>query len=523
MTVNKMSTRPALLLLLFSSLVCSSIAKSFVSVHIPFELHNRDGEEHAIAEFGFNQHHAGSISAYVYLIDSDLCETHQEDKNGTHTRYLYPATDGPKKSPFILMAKSGGGCSAVSKARRAQRDGAAAFIVAHQECRCSDKACTDAFGPTCIDEAAEIMVNDGSAGDVSIPSMLLYKNVANNIMDQLKKEQPVLIEFNWGLKDDTVDANPTVKFTLWTTAHDPLLDLETYRNFKTVSSALQSQAQFEPRFSLIPGERFKCNTQVDTSGPCDHLCTNHGRYCAVHAANLSGHAIVAETLRRACIWQEYDGADTSDDSTMTAYWDYLLYHVENCSSPHMYNNTECITAAYAAAKVDEAVVTKCMTDSGGLEENAVNKILEKELKLQEHSSVVALPALTIGHYVLDEASSWHLFEGLCRHFWTRNLTTTPDVCFQCAACGNLMGCLESGGTCVEYQKPTLPPASKGDSGGDKKKKKHGHGWTWFWIIFFAIAAGGGYYYYKKMQDNEGYERGRGGVLNSYFQLTGEEQ
>jgi hypothetical protein len=515
---------PAVLLVLLCSFLGfnSAQGKSFVSVQIPHELHNRDGEEHATAEFGFQQQHHGSIAAYVYLVDSTFCS----EKPGNTTRYLYPSTNGLKKSPYMLMALGGGDCTAVTKARNAQRVGASGLIVAHQDCRCSDKACTDAFGPDCVNETGEIMINDGSAGDVSIPSLLLYKTVANKIMDELKKDQPVLMEFNWGLKeDDDIAAVPTVDFNLWTTAHDPILDLETYRNFQTVTLALEPQAMFEPRFSLVPGSRFNCDKQVDTNGPCDHLCTNHGRYCALHAANLSGHAIVAETLRRLCVWKEY-GTNTSDPPRGSKmYWDYLLYHIEHCSAPHLYNDTECIQNAYTAANiVDSTVVTQCMSDSGGLDDDVVNTLLDKELTLQDHSSVVALPALTIGAYVLEQASSWNLFEGLCRHFWTRNLTTTPDVCFQCAACPNVIGCLESGGTCVDFKKPpTVAPASKGDSG---KKKKH-HGWKVFW--FFAIAAclGGGYLYHKKMQDNEGSYRGGagggGGILNGYFQLAGEEQ
>jgi hypothetical protein len=316
---------------------------------------------------------------------------------------------------------------------------------------------------------------------------------------------------------------------LWTTAHDPILDLETYRNFQTVALALEPQAEFEPHFSLIPGSRFHCDKQIDTSGPCDHLCTNNGRYCALNAANLTGHAIVTETLRRLCIWKEYGTSTSTADKTLpigsATYWEYILYHIEHCSAePPLYNDTDCIHNAYTAANiVDYGVVTDCMADTGGLDADALNTLLDKELTLQDHSSVVALPALTIGPYVLEQASSWNLFEGLCSHFWNRNLATTPDICFQCGACANVIGCIAAGGKCVEFKKPSVAPPSKGGS-SHHKKKHHGHGWKVFWFFVVVAGIGGGYVYYKETRDSAGGHRGAGGggILNGYLQLSGEE-
>jgi hypothetical protein len=183
---------------------------SFISVNIPFHLHNSKGEEHVEAEFGISG--SGSLASYVYLVDNYLCGVLAlGDRNNT-----YPKHPGPMKTPFILMGLSAG-CGAVAKARVAQLGGASALLIAHDVCRCSDKNCTDSFGPECTDEAV-VLVNDGSAGDVSIPSFLLYKSVATNIMEELKKDQPVLMELTWGLKVPTGPNPPPVQYHLWSTA-----------------------------------------------------------------------------------------------------------------------------------------------------------------------------------------------------------------------------------------------------------------------------------------------------------------
>lgn len=515
------------LLLLLTATLCgasnsTNSTGSRVSIHIPSALHHKEGEDHVKAEFGFKQSQSGSISAYVYYVETDdnFCNAIDYKSNGTEG---YPKHTGGMRSPYILVTGSSGGCSAVTKVRHAQEDGAAALVIMNDACRCDDKACLAQFGSKCVEDHQVFkMLNDGSGSDVSIPSFLLTKTAAHNVTTQLKANQPVLMELSWGLKSKHMCHDPPVEYSLWTTAHDPLLDLDTYKHYRTISTALKDSATFTPRFSVIHGPRFGCDKQAEHQGPCAELCTNHGRYCAVHARGLTGNAIVTETLRRLCIHQHYGKDDDNKKDSPTAYLDYLIYHLQHCSHSDKYADKDCIKSAMDAAKINTAIIEQCFTDSGPLDQDKPNGLLSQQLELQEQSGVVALPALTVGSRVLEDASSWTLFEGICHHFYTRNLTTTPDICFKCVTCPNTIGCLEKKGKCVDF-----PVPSKGDSGGGddnedhSHKKKKNHGWTVFWLLVVGLGAGGGFYYYKKMQDNEGFGR-PGGTLNSYFQLTGEE-
>lgn len=477
---------------------------SRIFVHIPFQLHNPDGFDHVQAEFGF-QHSSGSISEYVYFVDEPLCSPLTFNKTQG-----FPAHDQGFQTPFILLTFAGT-CSAVTKARHAQQIGAAALIFAGEHCRCQDQQCVDKFKDDDCIHKRPTLVNDGSGSDISIPSFLIYKSLAHELVDQLKnKNQAVLMGLLWGLKQDVGDTPDTIslRYHLWTTAYDPLLDLETLKNLKAVAKAFEDKAQFSPRFSVIDGSRFHCDKSLDENGPCDHLCTNHGRYCTVPAKNLTGHAIILETLRRLCIWRHY-----GENKRSEIWWDYMLYHKEHCSEPDHYGEEECLKNSLAHAKVDQHVVDECMKDAGDVDEDVSNGMLDEVIEKQKHSSVVSLPAITVNRKVLDHTSSWSLFETICREYWTSKSPTIPKVCETCSACANVMGCLEKG-HCVGFSNKDRIP----ETGGSSTKKQSHHGWKPFWFLSFCLLGGGFLYYYKHRD-----EYGEGvNPFHGYMQLRGGE-
>lgn len=488
----------------------SVLTESRVSIQIPFSLHNPEGEEHVHAHWGTPSHH-GHLGAFVYYIDGSLCYG-WDVTNGTNA---YPQNT-KLQSPFILMTKmQSAECSPVTLARQAQLFGAAALLLANDECRCNDSNCTAAYGPNCNPEPVVDLSNDGSAGDVSIPTFLIYKLRAEALIKELQtNNQPALVELAWGMPNKTMDAEkPKIEHHLWSTANDGLLDVITLQHFKTISTTLAPHgAHFTPKFSLVSGKRFGCDKQSET-GPCDHLCTNNGRYCALNAYHLDGHSILNETVRRLCVWQEYGSKATT--TGVATYWDYVIYHLEHCAQLY-YSDQHCLHDAYKHAKIDEKVINQCMADSGGTTEDKENSFLEQQLLDQQRAGVVTTPSVLVDDHPLEEANSFMLFEGLCRRYWARNWTTTPEVCYKCANCANHIDCLTSGGKCDENSVPKGLIPDDGNDGGSKKKKK-GHGWRFFWFFSFIGACFGGYVYVKKQQ-----EAGEAGVLNSYFQLNSDE-
>jgi len=517
----------------------SNSRNSKVLVHIPFNIHNASGFPHALAEFG-----AGtapwtggkSLAEYVYFVEASLCRpirdiTEGHPKRSDNHTWMTP--------PFLLLAEDGD-CSAVTKARHAQMSGASALLIADQKCRCSDAACLQRFNDTdCIPEDAPVLVNDGSGSDISIPTFQLFRGLSHDLKENLQKDQPCLVELQWGIPvedDDTTSddkKNHLPHFHFWSTAYDPLVSLEFYVNLKIVATALSDHVVFAPRFALVDGARFGCSGTANTND-CDHLCTNQGRYCTKHATELSGHAIVRETLTRLCIWKHYGDNDDSDsDDTDTPskikkdpekYWNYAIYHKQLCSAdPHNFADEKCLADGMKEAGIDAATIQQCISAAGDLEADNSNALLDAELLHLKHSSVHTLPALTVNRNVLQWTTAHSLFDTLCTEFWlSPAIKEVPKVCTQCASCPNVIGCLEHKGKCVEFDNEQRHPETgyKRTDGDDKKK---GHGWKVFWILTVLVATcGGAYYYYDQNRDRFGRRGGGGGRMNDYMHLPGGE-
>lgn len=429
-----------------------------------------------------------------------------------------------------------GPCSSVIWARRAQLVGAAALMIADNVCRCDDQACIDNFTAfDCRPAGQPVLINDGTAADVSIPVWLVPKMVGQRLIDSVKKQnQPVLVEYAWGLpptegKQAQEKVNNTVIYHLWTAAaHDPHLTSVNVQELHQVIQAFQGKLILEPKFRLLDGTQFNCPDFTDpSSSPCDHLCTNAGRYCAVHQKDLSGHAVVRESLRRLCIWKHYD---------QTAYWDYWLHHASVCSTPHLYADEECINQGLHQANINPSTIDDCMKESGDVESDKPNALLESMIEEQQFSGVVKLPAIKHSDTLsqLEHGASAHsLFESVCLHYYWRAKETNshwediPTICETCFECTNLIGCLEQG-KCVAFdhhEDNQDHGGGKGHKSSDSKSGRHPRrGWHFFWFLVFVGLAAYGYHYYQQQQGNMYRGAGAGGgLLGSYLQLSGADE
>jgi hypothetical protein len=414
-----------------------------------------------------------------------------------------------------MVQDSGGDCTAVTQARHAQAAGASAVVLAHGKCICMDKECTEHFKKeTSCDAETPFLINDGSGADIHIPAFMLFKLQAQNIQEQAKqKNQPILLELTWGLPitqqttpdndDDDKEAaknKPAVNVHLWASPRDAFLDEHAFQHLQTVMSAFTTQqAMFSPRFPLTDGTLFQCDQTAEVDGPCDHLCSNHGRYCLTHDKDLSGFVIVKETLRRMCIWKHYGEPLEKDAHKPEMYWQYIIYHRQHCNEPHHFASDECIQKAYQHAKIDQAVIEdQCMKDSGDVDADSTNSLLQEMMAKQSRSGIVGLPAITVNHKVLDEpASAFALFRTVCEHYWfgeSRNPAIgTPEICDICSSCPNVVGCIQEG-HCVAKSKEQKKQDAEDDKNKNKKKKRHG--WRWFFFLSFCVMVAGAWYYVK---------------------------
>lgn len=408
---------------------------SRLQVHIPKSMFREDGYDHREALFGIPPY-GGSITQNVYYADSDLCDPRVNTRGGFPTRVTDESGNMmPWPAPYILMVDRGG-CTFVTKVRNAQRSGAAGVIIADDTCLCS-------AGDTCVNEGFEcedrepIMADDGSGSDISIPSFLMFKQDADQLKDALFKDTMIQIQMSWALPtpDDRVE------YSLWTTPTEAVSrDFE--RQFQHAAVAFGKKAYFTPHMYIYDGVKSNCQG-ADGENQCYNLCTNNGRYCATDPDNdldegISGADVVKESLRRTCIWKTYGEKDGIGEE----WWDYVNEFMYRCASEGFFTDAQCIKDSFEKAKIDSKKIENCMEDSGGLEGDNQNSLLEDELIAKDTAGVVILPAMYVNRVTIRGGLEFAtVFGAVCAGFAAG---TVPSICQTCELCPDKLTCTIEG-------------------------------------------------------------------------------
>lgn len=442
------------------SIVVSGAATSRLEVQIPSDLNSRtkQGYDHRDALFGIPPYGA-SIHEHVYYTTDLLCGSSAaapgssipkwKQKKGDNVPQSYPDTKGkPWPHPFILMVDRGD-CTFVQKVRNAQHGGAAAVLIADNQCQCGATNCVLDKGAIC--EAEEpIMADDGSGLDITIPSFLVFKQDADKMKEVLKKNKPMRVEMSFSIPEPEA----RVEYDLWTTPNDPV-SIGFLTTFKEAAIALGDRAFFTPRDFVYDGVKAGC--QSNGQNKCYSLCTNEGRYCSTNpppGQNATGADIVAESLRRACIWKLY-----GQDGVGVQWWDYVSEFHNLCRTPtdFLFNNRACVSDAMSLADVNETDVNRCIEASGGLVKNAPNKIFDLQLNDKETAGAFLIPSIFINKApIRGELEYATVFRGICAGYAKGY---EPTICKHCANCLDEAGCVQQGGRCTagfyEFGQPTV--------------------------------------------------------------------
>jgi len=305
--------------------------------------------------------------------------------------------------------------------------------------------------PERLCEADEpLMSDDGSGSDIVIPSFLIFKPDADMVKEELiqnvNTKDQVRMEMSWSLpKPDN-----RVEYDVWTVPTHSL-NKEFLSNFGNIANALGSRAYFTPYMNIFDGAASGCHGFNDDGAICYTLCTNNGRYCASDPdgnlnRGISGADVVRESLRRICIWNKYG----ADDGIGTTWWNYVHEFTRLCNADADYfNNDNCVNDAYRHAKIlkdDIDEINSCMTNSGGLEGNVQNVLLDRQIKAKEKTGVVIFPAVVVNNVPLRGALTVNtVFEAICSGFADG---TKPTICNQCERCHNSQSdCIQDKGVC----------------------------------------------------------------------------
>jgi len=94
------------------------------------------------------------------------------------------------------------------------------------------------------------------------------------------------------------------------------------------------------------------------------------------------------------------------------------------------------------AKVDSKKIEQCMTDSGGLEADAQNTVLELQLLAKDKSGVVILPAMYVNRVSIRGSLEFPVvFKAICAGYASGTL---PTVCQMCSNCPDQKECIANG-------------------------------------------------------------------------------
>ncbi|OMJ73183.1 hypothetical protein SteCoe_28189 [Stentor coeruleus] len=360
----------AVLLLLLSS----ALAK--LTVIEPPDLKEKFSEREpgiipsSLANFG-NPPYGSHIIGRVY--------TYRSDQNITGCLPLPPlnfeSNSGVTNNPILILDR--GNCSFVVKVRNAQSIGASAVIIANN--REGD--------PEHI-----MMIDDGTAGNIYIPSMLISKD------NGIKLKSYVLIHPNNKVRVQMAFEMPNpdnrVEYEMWMSSeHDALREF--LADYSKHAQKLIPDTLMSPHYVLWYSiERSKegfINEHKD--------CISGGRYCApdpdLDSGPRTGREIVIENLRQLCLHKYL-----TEKKNVGLWWDYIA-EFKNCKGTDF--NAKCSDKVLSKIGVKSSIIEKCIEESviesgKGKDININdNKLLREERDAMIERGIFFYPALIINN------------------------------------------------------------------------------------------------------------------------------
>lgn len=314
--------------------------------------------------------------------------------------------------------------------RNAQHAGASGVILANSICDCGDWKCINYFGSVICEAVFQELVDDASASDVSIPSVLIDRIDAKAIKDLLINNETVLAEMEWST--GTLPGQ-RVEYELWMTPDD-VRSKSLLAEFKTVAQALGDRAVFTPHFRILDGNVLGCTK--DQGQKCHKLCTSSGRYCSpplssARAVGISGSDLAKESLRRLCIWKIYG----SSNGIGKEWWDYVYHFNNRCGLSKFFSDPQCLSNALLKARVDQNKLNRCMVDHK-------TELYDSQIETQLSSGVVTIPtAMVNGAKVSGSLTPGRFFDAICDSFAPSEM---PSPCIVCTGMPNPVPCLARG-------------------------------------------------------------------------------
>lgn len=310
------------------------------------------------------------------------------------------------EEPFILLVLRGN-CTFVTKVRHAEMVGAEAVIIRDNR----------------DEPRLPYMADDGTAGDVHIPSIMVNHEDGDSIL----AASGVTAQMTF-----TIEESDNVRIDFWTNSWDTITE-EFKEEFGDVVRALGKDITVHPQLLVLDGSHWGCDTPAHI---CGEQCTNGGRYCAVDpehhlGTGVSGANVIEENLRQQCL------ATVLSTSNQALWFNYTAQFNKECKDQW---TSQCSYGQMANLGIDTTQVQQCVTSSGGTTADAENSILKQQLGLIVQQGIQLIPTILIngeayrGGYSCPkphDAYSCAILRVVCAGFTDGN---EPAACFDSGGC-----------------------------------------------------------------------------------------
>ena len=310
------------------------------------------------------------------------------------------------ESEFPIFLLRRGGCSFVTKARNSQNAGAQMLIVINNN----------------NDDIHDlIMSDDGTGGDIYIPSALISLSDGNKIFDFLKKKKfgKISVEVDFNFEEN--EENEEIQIEFFFSSHEE----KAYDFIQNISNILNEfnndKISFIPRYVTHKSPKFNKENPVKIEN-----CFSKGKYCYFPkwSNNVAkANEILIEDLRQKCIFNLYNKRYSY------YYFDYMEDFYKECFNGKF--NSICSNKILKNIGIKVKEIENCISDSFGMKKyndinfDNENVIFEDEYSTITNYGLTNFPSVTINTVPIEGIIKIEkLIIALCYMSYNK-----PEFCF----------------------------------------------------------------------------------------------
>ncbi|TMW56172.1 hypothetical protein Poli38472_008820 [Pythium oligandrum] len=355
--------------------LCLHSCEAALRVVVPTQANARP-IEHKLAMFGRPEYGKALIAPIVLAPETNrrACGEFDREQLATamHRYGVDTHSDHEADGAFLLMVERGQ-CHFVEKARHAQTAGAVGVVI---------------YDTNKEKQKLPVMADDGTGGDVHIPSVMIHQEDATALMKLMNSTSKTILSLSW----DVPHPDGRVEAALWFSSRSsPSLHAFIDR-LRVIAQALGDSLLLTPYYDIHEGSTWGCSAGDDNKREqCRDLCVFDGEFCTYdperdNTIGLDGRDVLEEDMRQLCV-QEY--ALSKKDSSL--FWAYVAGFNARCSPEKATKdefNAACSRTVQEALAIPPRTIDECVQTSG-------RKLLKAQAEAHHTFHVINFPEFTV--------------------------------------------------------------------------------------------------------------------------------